>query len=133
MIDALMYLVTCTHPDLAFCISYLSQFSSCLLDIYHTAVKKVFQYIFGTRSYVLVYPCSGSVKLEGFSDTSLLIVLILFILILVTSFNLGSVLSPCTPRNNNASPTPLPKRNTLHYPRLLDKPNGILMPSSNLT
>ena len=63
----------------------------------------------------------------------LLIVLILVVLILVTSFNSGSVLSPGTPRNNNASPTLLLKQNTLHYLRLLDKPNGILIPSSNST
>jgi len=70
MIGALMYLVTCTRPDLAFCVSYLSQFSSHPLDIHHTAVKRVFRYISDTRSYVLVYPHSGSVKLEGFLDAS---------------------------------------------------------------
>ena len=68
MIGALMYLITCTCPNLAFCISYLSQFSSRPLDIHHTAVKRVFHYISGTRSYVLIYPRSGSIKLEGFSD-----------------------------------------------------------------
>ena len=52
MIGALMYLVTCTRPDLAFCVSYLSQFSSRPLDIHHTAVKRVFHYISGTHSYV---------------------------------------------------------------------------------
>jgi len=63
----------------------------------------------------------------------LLIVLILVVPILVTSFNLGSVLSPSTPRNNNISPTPLLKQNILHYPPLLDKPNRTLTPSSNST
>ena len=70
IISVLIYLVTCTHPDLAFCISYLSQFSSCPLNFHHTAVKRVFRYISGTRSYVLIYPRSGSVKLEGFLDAS---------------------------------------------------------------
>jgi len=70
MIGALMYLVTYTCPDLAFCVSYLSQFSSCLLDIHHTAVKRVFYYISSTRSYVLTYPHSSSIKLEGFLDAS---------------------------------------------------------------
>jgi len=65
-----MYLVTCTRPDLTFCVSYLSQFSSRPLDIHHTAVKRVFHYISGIRSYVLIYPRSGSVKLEDFSDAS---------------------------------------------------------------
>jgi len=68
MIGALMYLVTYTCPDLAFCVSYLSQFSFHPLDIHYTAIKRVFYYIFGIHSYVLIYPCSGSVKLEGFLD-----------------------------------------------------------------
>ena len=70
MIGALIYLATCTHPDRAFCISYLSQFFSCPLDIHYTTVKRVFYYISGTYSYIEIYPCSGSVKLEGFSDAS---------------------------------------------------------------
>jgi len=65
-----MYLITCTHPDLAFCVSYLSQFSSRPLNIYYTAIMRVFYYIFDTYSYSLIYPYSGSVKLEGFPDAS---------------------------------------------------------------
>jgi len=52
MISALMYLITYTHPNLASCISYLSQIPSRPLDIHHTAVKRVFNYISGTYSYV---------------------------------------------------------------------------------
>jgi len=33
-------------------------------------VKKVFRYISGTYSYVLIYPHSGSIKLESFLDAS---------------------------------------------------------------
>ena len=47
------------------------------------------------------------------------------------SFNLESVQSLSTLRNNNASPTLLLKYNSLHYPHLLDKPNGTPTPSSN--
>ena len=61
MIGILMYLVTCTYLDLAFCISYFSYFSFRPLDIYHTAIKRVFYYISGTRSYILIYPYSSSV------------------------------------------------------------------------
>jgi len=70
MISTLIYLVTCTCPDLAFCVSYLSQFSFYPFDIHHTAVKRIFHYIFSTYSYVLIYPRSGSIKLEGFLDSS---------------------------------------------------------------
>ena len=47
------------------------------------------------------------------------------------SFNLESIQSLSIPININAFLTPLPKRNTLHYLQLLDKPNSILTPSSN--
>ena len=65
-----MYLITYTYSDLAFCIFYLSQFSSRPFDIHYTAFKRVFGYISDTYSYVLVYPHSGSVQLEGFLDAS---------------------------------------------------------------
>ena len=65
-----MYLVTCTCPYLAFYVSYFFQFSSHPLDNYYTTAKRVFRNISGTCSYILIFPHSGSVKLEGFSDTS---------------------------------------------------------------
>ena len=55
MIGSLMYLVTCTRPDLAFSVSYLSHFSSHSLERHHTAVEKVFRYLAGTRSMSLKY------------------------------------------------------------------------------
>ena len=128
-----MYLVTCTHSNLVFCVSYLSQFSSCPFDIYYTAINRVFRYISGIHSYVLIYPYSGSVNLEDFQMPYLLIVLILVIPILVMSFNSENVQSLSTSRNNNTSPNPLPKWNTLHYPPLFDKLNGTLTPLSNST
>jgi len=70
MIGTFMYLVTCTYPNLAFCVCYFFQFFSYPLDIHHTTVKRVFRYIFGTHSYILIYPCSSTIKLEGFSDAS---------------------------------------------------------------
>ena len=66
MIGTLMYLITCTCADLAFCVSYLSQFFSYSLDIYHTALKRVFYYIFDTYSYVLIYLYSRCIKLKDF-------------------------------------------------------------------
>jgi hypothetical protein len=65
-----MYLVTCTRPDLAFTVSFLSQFSSHPTPIHHTAVKRVFRYIKGTRNYCLTYPRNGSLQLTGYSDAS---------------------------------------------------------------
>ena len=50
-----MYLVTCTRPDLAFSVSYPSRFSSHHLEHHHTAVKRVFRYLAGTRFVSLKY------------------------------------------------------------------------------
>src|SRR5205807_8583835 len=71
MIGSLMYLVTCTRPDLAFSVSFLSRFSSHPLKSYHTAVKRVFRYLARTRNVSLMYHrLSTSVPpmLTGFFD-----------------------------------------------------------------
>jgi len=71
MIGSLMYLVTCTRPDLAFSVSFLSCFSSHPLTCHQTAAKRVFRYIAGTRSLSLKYhqsPVSVPLELYGFSD-----------------------------------------------------------------
>ena len=65
-----MYLVTCTRPDIGFAVSFLSRFSSHPLEYHHTAVKRVFRYLAGTRSLSLVYIRHNDVPLliTGFSD-----------------------------------------------------------------
>jgi hypothetical protein len=70
MIGSLMYLVTCTRPDLAFTVSFLSQSLAHPTPIYHTAVKRVFRYLQGTKTNRLSYPRNGSVTLTGYSDAS---------------------------------------------------------------
>jgi hypothetical protein len=70
MIGSLMYLVTCTRPDLAFSVSFLSQFSVHPVQRHHTAVKRVFRYLQGTRQLKLVYPRNGKLELTGYSDAS---------------------------------------------------------------
>ena len=72
MIGSLMYLVSCTRPDLAFSVSYLSRFASHPLERHHTAVKRVFPYLAVTRSMSLKFkPSSTSVPLSivTFSDS----------------------------------------------------------------
>jgi len=72
MIGSLMYLVTCTHLDLGFVVSFLSRFSAYPLLCYHTAVKQVFRYLAGTRSTSLVYTRHSSMDIPllitGYSD-----------------------------------------------------------------
>ena len=72
MIGSLMYLVTCTRPDLAFSVSYLSRFASHPLERHHTAVKRVFHYLAGTSSMSLKYkrsPTSVPLSIVAFSDS----------------------------------------------------------------
>ena len=71
MIGSLMYLVTCTRPDLDFSISFLSCFSSHPLLCYYTAVKRVFCYLSGTQHLSLKYSQSTTsvpLHLSAFSD-----------------------------------------------------------------
>ena len=73
MIGSLMYLVTCTHPDLAHVVSFLSTFSARPLSCHHIAVKRVFKYIWTTRSLSLKYPKPSrptALVLDGYSDAS---------------------------------------------------------------
>ena len=72
MIVSLMYLVTCTRPNLAFSVSYLSRFSSHPLERHHTAVQRVFRYLAVTCSMSLKYkysPTSVPLPIVAFSDS----------------------------------------------------------------
>ena len=72
MIGSLMYLVTCTCPDLAFSASYLTRFPSHALERHQTAVKRVFCYLAGTRSMSLKYnrsPTSVPFSIITFSNS----------------------------------------------------------------
>jgi len=73
MIGSLMYLVTCTRPDLSFVVLFLSRFSSHPLLCHHTAVKRVFRYLAGTHSTSLVYTRRSSMDIPllitGYSNT----------------------------------------------------------------
>jgi hypothetical protein len=67
----LVYLVTCTRPDLAYPISYLSQ---CLAEpskSHLTAAKCLLWYIKGTKDIKLSFPRSDAseITLEGYSDS----------------------------------------------------------------
>jgi len=71
MIGSLMYLVTCTHPDLAFSVFFLSRFSSHPLKCHHIDAKRVFRYIAGTRLLSVKYhqsPASVPLELYRFSN-----------------------------------------------------------------
>jgi len=68
-----MYLVTCTHVDLDFVVSFLSQFFSHPLLCHYTTVKRVFRYLARTCTTFLVHTRRLSMDIPllitGYSDT----------------------------------------------------------------
>ena len=72
MIGSVVYLVTCTRPDLGFVVSFLSRFSSHSLLYHHTAVKRVFRYLAATYTTSLVYTRHSCMDIPllitGYSD-----------------------------------------------------------------
>jgi len=68
-LGSLMYLVSCTRPDLAHAVSVLSQFCSHPLESHHQAVKRVCHYLSGTRNVGLSYSrTNSSLCLIGYSN-----------------------------------------------------------------
>jgi hypothetical protein len=68
-IDSLMYASIGTHPDIAFAVSTLAQFSENPGQVHWDTIKHVFHYLNGTKKLALTY--GGNRKgwgLEGFSD-----------------------------------------------------------------
>jgi len=59
MVASLMYLVTCTRPDLAFSVSYISCFSSHRLKCHQTGIKRIFHYLARTQSLSFKSQCSA--------------------------------------------------------------------------
>jgi hypothetical protein len=71
IIGSCMYLVTCTRPDLAYPVSYLSQFLAALAKSHLTAAKRHRRYITGTKHLKLVFPRSDAseITLDRYSDS----------------------------------------------------------------
>jgi len=70
-LGSLMYLITCTCPDIAYPVSLLSYFCSYPLASHHQAVNRVFHYLSGTHSLGLShYHIHGSLSLTAFSDAA---------------------------------------------------------------
>lgn len=67
LIGSLMYLSVLTRPDIAFSVSFLSQFNSCHNNIHWNYAKRILRYLKRTKSYCLRY-VKGSSELLGFAD-----------------------------------------------------------------
>ena len=68
-IGSLIYLVSCTRPDLAFTVHRLSQYLQCPKDHHWTAVKRALRYLWTTRNYGLLYDGNQSSSLVGYADS----------------------------------------------------------------
>ena len=66
-IGSLMYAAVATCPDIAFAVSYLSQFLENPGEAHWEATKRVFRYLAGTKSLQLTYG-SEHHELEGYTD-----------------------------------------------------------------
>jgi hypothetical protein len=66
-IGSLMYAAVATRPDIAFAVSYLSQFLDNPGDAHWEAAKRVLRYLSGTKTYQLTYGGERH-DLEGYTD-----------------------------------------------------------------
>ncbi|GJR40662.1 hypothetical protein Tco_1216346 [Tanacetum coccineum] len=69
MIGYLMYVMTCTRPDIAFVVGKLSRYTSNLSTQHWQAVQRVLKYLKNTMDYSLSYTRYLSI-LEGYTDAS---------------------------------------------------------------
>ena len=69
MIGSLMYVMTCTRPDIAYAIGRLSRYTNNPGYMHWKAIYRVLRYLKGTMDYGIVYSGYPSV-LEGYTDAS---------------------------------------------------------------
>ena len=70
IIGGLMYLATCSKPDISYAIGYLSRFLDCSDDEHLTAAKRILQYLKKTIKYKMIYSHRRTDKLmiSAYSD-----------------------------------------------------------------
>ena len=71
-----MYAATGTRPDLAYLVTYLSQFLQCPESVHVTAAKRALRYLSKTIDWDLLYPyitdmtkTTCPLAIEGYVDT----------------------------------------------------------------
>ena len=69
-VGSLNYLATCTRPDIAYAVNYVSRGMQNPTNLDWIAVKRIFRYLQGTRKTGIIYKKGGSNILSGFSDAS---------------------------------------------------------------
>lgn len=69
LIGSLMYLAVLTRPDIAYSVSYLSQFNNGYSHTHWNYAKRVLKYLSKTKNYCLKYS-KGKADLVGFVDSN---------------------------------------------------------------
>lgn len=68
LIGSLMYLAVMSRPDIAYAVSYLSQFNNCYNENCYNYAKRILRYLQCTKNYCLKYTSNG-MDLQGFVDS----------------------------------------------------------------
>ena len=69
IIGSLIYLMTCTRPDLSYAVGKLSQYLSEPRQQHWVAAKHILKYLSGTSHYELRYQTSEELGILAYSDT----------------------------------------------------------------
>lgn len=69
LIGSLLWLSTCTRPDITYATNKLASFTSCPTSEHWNAAKRVLRYLRGTKEYKLTYCSDGTSRLTGYSDS----------------------------------------------------------------
>ena len=69
MIGSLIYLMTCSRPDICYSVSILSRYMQQPRELHWRYVKRLLRYIVFTKHYSLTYSKSSSVEITGYTDS----------------------------------------------------------------
>lgn len=67
LIGSLMYLAVLTRPDIAYTVSFLSQFNNCYTELHWKCAKRVLRYLQGTKALKLKFSNDNG-ELQGYAD-----------------------------------------------------------------
>ena len=69
VVGSLMYMHTCTRPDISFAVGMLGRYQSNPGIIHWKAAKKVLRYLQGTKDHMLTYRKSDHLEAVGYADS----------------------------------------------------------------
>jgi len=69
VVGSLMYIQTCTRPDISFAVEMLSRYQSNPGMDHWKAAKKILKYLQGTKDHMLIYRRTNNLEVVGYSDS----------------------------------------------------------------